>query len=260
MVFLTAVIALTGVVGIIMVIRGGSDTQKMIKAAQQQADAAEGFAQAARGVNTQVQQAVVKLQSQVDQMDASRKSADRNSATSMQATIDNFHKEDRAWVGISNAKPLRFTPNAATRSANMLVAFTLRNYGHSAANNVRFLAVLESDPTIVSLSCDEVAKIHAGEVLLPTQEHTLNWAMNLTSDQIAKGWSHQNPALGQELVLRIVGCIEYTDRNGENLPHRTPFSYLVMWQKGYITLNTTIPGEEISLDSMLEEASSSQTR
>jgi hypothetical protein len=188
--------------------------------------------------------------------------AQRNADTAkdaMQATIDSFHNGDRAWVGISNANPISFGGNAAAQSANMQVAFTLRNYGHSAAENIRFLAVLESDPTISTLSCDEVDKIHATMVLLPTQEHTLNWVMSLTSDQIAKGWSHQNPALEKILSLRIVGCIDYTDREGERPTHRTPFSYLVYRLHGdSITLDTTLPGDEISLDSMFENVGSSQ--
>lgn len=189
--------------------------------------------------------------------DASQRNANI-AKDAMQATIDSFHNEDRAWVGISESKPLSFTPNASARSAGMLVAFTLRNYGHSTGENIRFLAVLESDPTIISLPCDEVAKIHAGDVLLPTQQHTLNWSMNLTSDQITKGWSHQNPKLGNILSLRIVGCIEYTDREGENPPHRTPFNFIVMRKGGYITLDTPLTGDDLALDSMFESVGSSQ--
>ncbi|HTJ30721.1 MAG TPA: hypothetical protein VL346_09485 [Acidobacteriaceae bacterium] len=238
-----------------------TQVNRLITAADRIDDAADSFSRSASGINRGVSDAVGKLQSQVDKMDASRKSADRNSAVAMQTTIDSFHREERAWIGISKTNPLNFTPNAATQSANMVVAFTLRNYGRSAAENVRFIADLESDPTIYSLSCDEANKIHAGMVLLPTQEHTLHWTMNLTSDQITKGWSHQNPVFGHTLMLRIVGCIEYTDRDGENPPHSTPFSYLVMWPKGgFITLNTTVPGEELSLEPMFENVGSSQVR
>jgi hypothetical protein len=190
--------------------------------------------------------------------DAAKRNADIAKDT-LQATIDSFHNEDRAWVGIAGVKPFSLTPDGPNHSVNMVVAFTLRNYGRSAAEHVHFLADLESDPTVFSLSCDEVAaKNHAGDVLLPTQERTLNWVMNLTSDQMRNGWTHQNPKLGNELILRIIGCIEYTDREGEMPPHRTPFTYMVIRRGGFITPDSSIPGEELSLEPFGTE--SNQTR
>jgi hypothetical protein len=179
--------------------------------------------------------------------DAAKRNADIAKDT-LQATIDAFHNEDRAWVGIAQTKPLSYTVDGSDGSVNMAVAFTLRNYGHSAAEHVRFLAELESDPTAWSLSCDEVAaKNHMGDVLLPTQEDTLNWAMNLTSAQMVKGWAHQNPQAGHMLFLKIVGCIEYSDRKSETPPHRTPFTYIVLRKGGYIPAGEAIPIEEFSL-------------
>jgi hypothetical protein len=230
-------------------IDNAAQTQRLIDAANRMDHAADSFSQSASGINSGVSDAVAKLQSQADKLDASRRSADKNSAASLHATIDSFHREERAWIGIANAKPLSYTPDIAAKSANMIVAFTLRNYGRSAAEYVRFLAVLESDPTVTTLSCDEVAtKNHIGDVLLPTQERTLNWVMNLTSDQMLKGWAHQNPQLGHQLELKIVGCIEYTDRDDELPSHRTPFTYLVIGQGGFITPDNPIPGEELSLE------------
>ena len=181
------------------------------------------------------------------------------SRRALQATIDSFHNEDRAWIGISEAKPVSFAGNATAKSANMQVAFTLRNYGHSAAENIRFLAVLESDPTITKLSCGEVDKIHGTMVLLPTQEQTLNWVMSLTPEQIAKGWLHQNPALGKILSLMIVGCMDYTDRDSEKPTHRTPFSYLVYrTHGGFIMPDTNLTGDDMALGPMFEDEGSSQ--
>jgi hypothetical protein len=164
---------------------------------------------------------------------------------SLKATIDSFHNEDRAWVGITETKPIRYTTDSSNQSVDMTVAFTLRNYGRSAADHVRFLAELSSDPSIASPSCDEVAKDRMGDVLLPTQERTLNWAMNLTSNQMVKGWTHQNPQTGRMLFLRVFGCIEYYDKKGEQPPHRTPFSYIVFWNKGYITADTKSTAEDV---------------
>ncbi len=240
----------------------GDALSKILSKMQGQVDATNALAGHAKD---QADKAAVMADNSAIQAIASQEfagAAQSNANTAkdaIQATIDSFHNEDRAWIGISNATPISFGGNAAVQSANMQVAFTLRNYGHSAAENVRFLAVLESDPTISTLSCDEVDKIHATIVLLPTQEHTLNWVMSLTPDQIATGWSHQNPALEKILSIRIVGCIDYTDREGERPTHRTPFSYLIFRSHGgFITLDTTLSGNEISLDSMFEIAGSSQ--
>ena len=179
--------------------------------------------------------------------EAAKKAAD-TAKDSLKATIDSFHNEDRAWVGISGAKPISYATEDPNR-VSLTVAFTLRNYGRSAADHVRFLAQLDSDPSIAGPSCDEVAKDRMGDVLLPTQERTLNWVMNLTSDQMVKGWTHQNPQLGRMLFLKVYGCIEYYDRKGEQPPHRTPFSYIVFWNKGSITADTkSIPGEELRLE------------
>lgn len=226
-------------------------TQRLIDAANQIKAAAWDFKGSAQGIDGNLGNAVAELQSQVEKMDASRKSTDKNSAANLQATIDSFHREDRAWVGIENAIPLDYSPDTSSHSVNMVVAFTLKNYGRSAAERVRFLAVLESDPTVLSLSCDEVAaKNHAGDVLLPTQERTLNWALNLKSEQIAAGWAHQNPLLGHQLFPRIVGCLEYTDREGEQPAHRTPFTYMVFRKGGFIIPDIPIPAAELSLDLM----------
>lgn len=67
-VFLTCVIAGTGVVGIILIIQGGADTQKMIKAAQQQACAAQQFSATAKLINGNINDAVGKLDTQATAM------------------------------------------------------------------------------------------------------------------------------------------------------------------------------------------------
>ena len=83
--------------------------------------------------------------------------------------------------------------------------------------------------------------------------------MNLTADDMAKGWSHQNPILEHTLLLRVFGCIEYSDREGEQPPHRTPFDYLVLTQKVYITSDTKyMPAEQLDLEPLGTD--SSQTR
>jgi hypothetical protein len=87
MVFLTAVIAATGVVGIILVIKGGSDTKKMISAAQQQACAAQQFAHTASLINGNINDAVTKLDAQA-----------KATQDATNAARNAMQLEERAWV------------------------------------------------------------------------------------------------------------------------------------------------------------------
>jgi hypothetical protein len=75
MVFLTAVIAATGIVGIILVIKGSEDGHKMLVAAEQQACAAQRFAKSAEMINEGIRS-------------ASRQAADR------------ALQDSRPWVGL----------------------------------------------------------------------------------------------------------------------------------------------------------------
>jgi hypothetical protein len=81
-VFLTAVIAGTGVVGVMLVIFSGEDTHKMILAAQQQACAAKSFADTAAKINAALDNAVTELGQQA------------NNAETF------FRTDERAWVVI----------------------------------------------------------------------------------------------------------------------------------------------------------------
>jgi hypothetical protein len=256
MIILTAVVAATSIFQAVQSCNNNRSTSsqidKIIGSANQIGSAAGSFSASAQGINQGIGNAVGQLQSQASKMDASRKAADKNSADAIQATIDSFHTEQRAWIGISDAKPVGFTANA-DKSVSLVVAFTFRNYGHSAAEYVHFFAALESDPTIYSRSCDEATRSHGGDILLPTQQRTMNWVMNLTREQMEKGWSHQNPLLGNNLFLKIIGCIEYSDRNGEIPPHRTPFSYMVLpstTAHPYITPDANIPVNELVLETI----------
>ena len=179
---LTAIIALSTVAQTINSCNNnknaGEQANRLITAADRVDSAAESFSGSASGINGGMSNAVTELRSQVDQMNASREAADRNSAATLQTTIESFHNEDRAWVGISSAKPLSYKRTEPSQPAEFTVAFTLRNYGRSTARHVKFLAKLESDPLATGMSCDEVAaNNHLGDVLLPTQERTLNWVI-----------------------------------------------------------------------------------
>lgn len=230
--------------------------------------------QALVGSDNTLQQTLTKMQGQIDATDrlygeaqkqtqqiktfadnsgrqaaAAQKSAD-TAFDAMKAAAEQSHSDQRAFVGISEAKPLSYSVDSATRSANLTVAFTLRNYGRSTAEHVRFFAELESDPLVNNVPCDDLAsKDRMGDILLPTQSRTLNYVMPLTRAQMESGWRHQNSALGAILILKVFGCIEYSDRKNEKPPHLTPFSYIVFRKDSYMTADTMqVAGEQLTLD------------
>ena len=196
----------------------------------------------------QTRQATILANNSGKQADAAQRAA-KTAREALQASVQESHADQRAWVGIAEAKSINYITDPSTGTATLTVAFTMRNYGRSTAEHVRFDAVLESDPLASSAPCDDVAKDRMGDILLPTQERTLNFVMPLTRAKMESGWKHQNTALGDMLVLKVFGCLDYTDRDGEKPPHRTPFSYLVFWKNAYITGGTqSIPGDQLVLD------------
>lgn len=99
MVFLTAVIALTGLVGIILVILGGRDTSRLVTAAEKQAaaarksaDAAKSFADTAEQISKGISEAVDKLKVQA--------SANQNLASAAKIANANTLEADRPWIGV----------------------------------------------------------------------------------------------------------------------------------------------------------------
>lgn len=84
-----------------------SQTEKLITASQMaahsadhNATAATSFAGSAESINKGIAEAVGKLQMQADEMDEARISSDKRSSDALQATIENFHQDQRAWIGV----------------------------------------------------------------------------------------------------------------------------------------------------------------
>src|ERR1017187_3195084 len=84
----------------------GEQTEKLISAAninagaaKQSAQASRDFADTAGKINAGILDAVGKLDAQAKAMEESRISSESASTRSLTAIIDNFHQEQRAWVG-----------------------------------------------------------------------------------------------------------------------------------------------------------------
>jgi hypothetical protein len=110
--------------------RQADDADKMKDSSNRNATAAENFATNAVLIKTGIDGAVLKLQAQADKMEEARKSSEIISTKALQATIDNFHQEQRSWVSALRASGV---PKSGD-SYSIVIPF--RNTGRTPAKNV----------------------------------------------------------------------------------------------------------------------------
>ena len=155
MVFLTLVIALTGVVGIILVIQGGEDTKRIIKASEDQAcaaqkiaeasqrnaKAAEDFSASATHINEGVGQAVEKLEGQATNTHTLAVQAIGQGAIT-KGQLEVMREDERVWLEFSLVTdpndPKKITISYTVGQPTS-VPVQVANTGKSAALNVDVL-------------------------------------------------------------------------------------------------------------------------
>jgi len=114
-------------------------------AAQHNAQAASDFSTSARSINDGIGNAVQRLQAQANATEAARESSVQQSNAALQATIDNFHQEQRAWIGLSgfaviaDQKTMGISTDEGINHMNTAIA-NLLNTGHTPARHVLVLA------------------------------------------------------------------------------------------------------------------------
>lgn len=119
--------------------QAAEQTDKLIAAAKisasdatQNAAAAQSFAGSALKINSAIDDAVRKLQIQAEKMDAARVASERQPQQSLQATIDNFHREQRAWIAPTNVR----LDGGLTPGKEIKVLIDFANSGKEPAFNV----------------------------------------------------------------------------------------------------------------------------
>jgi hypothetical protein len=109
MVLFTAVLTLVAIEqGILAWQNSQSSTAQMgkiIDAANRIEDAADSFSGSASHINNGVSDAVTKLQTQADELERARRSSESNSERALNATVDNFRLDQRAWLEIRLSTP-----------------------------------------------------------------------------------------------------------------------------------------------------------
>jgi hypothetical protein len=202
MVFLTLVIAGTGVVGIILVIQGGKDTKRLVEAAEKSAaaaernaDAAKSFSDSAAKINTGIIEAVDRLKIQA--------AANQNLALAANTANLNTLEADRPWMGAY------FTTDGFAAGKTPTYTINFVNSGKRPARvtltqTLATLSDLKSNP--IYLAYDTTPST---SFIVPGQTVTASWRGNSQSDPIS---DELMKALDSSSIpFRIYAKIEYTD-------------------------------------------------
>jgi hypothetical protein len=122
--------------------------QQIAAASLRNAAAAENFSASADSINTQMGEAVKKLTIQSERIEASRQSSIVESQKALQATIDNFHQDQRAWVGVAGNGHIN---GSIEEGSPLKVRIDFQNFGKTPAFNERGIAKILTHPNAVPL-------------------------------------------------------------------------------------------------------------
>lgn len=197
---------------------------KLITSADRISDAADSFSDSASSINDGIGDAVMGLGTEAQKMEAARKSSDRASRKSLQATIDNFHQEQRAWISI------KITNQLFADRQPLAISTEFDNTGKTPAVKVKTCQVAEivenSRPNI-DISCPPRANSAGFLVIFPGGNSAR--LSNATGDG-GKGLVSKDGFLDQPLmdelrhhtkIVYLYGRIDYSDVFGR--PHWVTF-------------------------------------
>jgi hypothetical protein len=196
MVFLTFVIAATGIVGIILIVQSGADTQKMIHAAQQQACAAKSFSKSTSEIDTKIGLA---------EQDFSQMA--KNSEGAIKATQAQMRLDQRAWIGVEEISSI---PPIPEEDKIWDISASLKNTGKTPAKNILMwnTEVVVKEAPNVNSDCAAARKTQASRSMLPpngTYKALLHVANGIKTP---KDWESEITAQG---ALYVHGCVIYDD-------------------------------------------------
>jgi hypothetical protein len=235
MILLTAFIALGTIVSAVAIgfqwhemHEGGKDTTAIAKAAKQQACAAQKSAQAARdfadsaaNINVGITAAVKELGRQAREVELSRNTSSETSQKALEASISNFHRDQRAWVGVIKIE------GALKSNQNFSPTAYFMNSGRTPALHVR-------------ASMGVVPGVVGREPFLPTWPDNGRGSTNqfmpgvlyensvpMTEDykKIIESGDFLTELNSGSRTVYVMGRFDYTDTFGE--PHWTTFCHFI---------------------------------
>ena len=118
-------------------------TEKIIAAANKNAGAAMSFSTSASAISAGISDAVTKLQTQAEKMEAARVTAEEDSRRALDAAVNNSHQEQRAWVGAQSANIT--DPIETGKRIRFQVSFS--NSGKTPARDMTSIAISSAFPT-----------------------------------------------------------------------------------------------------------------
>jgi hypothetical protein len=189
------------------------------------------LAQQAIAQSTQTGNLVIQAAAQARAIEAARRSSQEAANSALQAAIDNFHQEQRAWVGVESATPTGLQ-KGADGSLVLIMRVTLRNYGRSPAENVIFLPeLLDFQLTGDALRCmrqPPPTPNLPGVTIFPGQTRDFDTSASIAYSDMEKSIRLHNPVIGRTLILMVAGCAEYGDDVTKPSRHHTGFNYALL--------------------------------
>lgn len=144
MVVLTAVIAASGIVGTVLIVRGGADTNRMIAASEAQAYAARSFATSTVNINRGIGDAVTKLGRQTDNAEAF------------------FEMDERAWVEIGSIDKTIYSPSLPLPTTFKFAIYP-KNIGKTLARDLR-ISLINSNAGVDLMSSKHGIKMSQNQL------------------------------------------------------------------------------------------------
>jgi hypothetical protein len=165
------------------------------------------------------QKAVDVASRTLDETVRSNKTQELANMASFQATVDNFHLDQRAWVGVISIEP----PNLKPRSDFFLSLHAI-NSGHTPALNFQSLVVLHSlgkdEPFKAAYGPLPAGWTRSNRVVQPGEQVTINTnKYALTQEQV--DW-----VTNGNYILYVYGKMSYDDVFGKH--HHTTFCKMVI--------------------------------
>lgn len=218
----TGVVAICAALQIWILIGGSGQTDKLISAANvnacaarqiaaasdRNAKAAEDFAKSAGLINSNVNEAVGKLQLQA-----------KNGESQIKLSADQFQASQRPWIELQADNPKILIGNHPEIFFYLMAAdFKASNVGNSIARNVVYKSFLTTKKFLTGKECEFPAS--GGTVIFPKEEF---WGKAEVIEQ-APSFHPSDPSAPNVVFIQ---CLAYTSPLDKGIVHHTQKSYSV---------------------------------
>jgi len=204
------------------------------RAAYRQAMASETAAKAARDAVKVARDTLTETQasnaSQTISTEKARESSERNSTQTLEATIDQFHQDQRAWLGVVDSSVNFSQCDTSTPAGHCKVTLDIKNTGKTPALDIKRASAFSlSSPVMDSGPRPAYQNIIDNQIKAAQGERSLapgNTTTMISDDNgnyVAPKW---DKIAAQKLFVEIYGRLNYFDIFGRK--HSTLFCYYII--------------------------------